>query len=86
MDRQERGQARRKAVMKWAGKHKKQQKPLAPIEPLKKAKGQERQWIWIGEDIPSKDLWNSGKKWITYTKKQIQEAGFRLPKLKKKGE
>ena len=84
MDRQERGQARRKAVMKWTMRHKKQSKPLAPVEEseLRSIPDNHRLWIWIGETIESKGLQTS----LSYSSSYIRQCGFRLPKLKKKGE
>src|SRR3990167_5743891 len=83
MDRQERGQARRVAVIKWATKHKKQQKPSAPVEETEEGKINkgERLWKWIGEAIPTKELFAGH----LYSSSYLRLYGFRLPKLKTKG-
>ena len=83
MDRQERGQARKIAAIKWSMKHKKQQKPVAPVEQCDDRFSEEgkRLWIWKGEDIPSKSIQYA----YMLTSDQIRKAGFRCPKLKKKG-
>lgn len=80
MEQGERGQLRRAAALGHAKKHKAPVKPLAPVAPAEKLKGQTRRWNWIGEDIPSKGL----RKGVQYEAKIIREAGFKLPKLEKK--
>jgi len=80
MDRQERGQARRIAAIRYGMKHKKQQKPLAPVSIKPKEKGYERRWLWEGDDIESKGL----KHFHSYSSTVIRAAGFKLPKLAKK--
>lgn len=77
MDRQERGQARKVAAIKWAMKHKKQSKPLAPVEESSVKRLGKRLWIWLGED-------NGMKKGELYGADVIRGYGFKLPKLKKK--
>lgn len=79
MDRSERGQLRRAAGIRYGMKHKKQQKPLAPVEEVVKQKGVPRSWRWMGEDIESKALYHKH----FYREEYIREQGFRLPKLKK---
>lgn len=81
MDRSERGQARRVAAIRYGMKHKKQQKPLAPVEETteKHYGDKARLWKWNGEEIASKGLLPGD----LYASDQIREAGFRLPKLKK---
>ena len=78
MDRQERGQARRIAAIKWSMKHKKQQKPVAPVSP---SDSKHRVWMWEGEDIPSKGI----RTGCWYQADDIRRWGFKLPKLEKKG-
>jgi hypothetical protein len=82
MDRQERGQARRVAAIKWSMKHKKQQKPIAPVEETNEGKVNkgDRLWLWIGEEIESKNL-VAGH---LYSSGYLRLHGFKLPKLKKK--
>jgi len=84
LDRQERGQARKIATIRYATKHKKQQKPLAPVKEsdLKSIPEGNRLWIWQGEVIESKGLQPS----LSYSSEYIRKCGFRLPKLKKKVE
>lgn len=80
MDRSERGQARRVAAIRYGMKHKKQQKPMAPVEETSEKRGKIRVWIWRGEKIETKNLIPGGY----YDNGYIRERGFRLPKLKKK--
>ena len=81
MDRQERGQARRLAVIRYGMKHKKQQKPTAPVRDKPKMKGYERQWIWEGKSMESKGMIHGQG----YSGTEIRNQGFKLPKLEKKG-
>ena len=80
MDRQERSQVRKLAVIKWRMKKQKAQKPVAPVEETsqKETKDGVRLWIWKGED-------NGLKQGELYTSDDIRRYGFKLPKLKKKG-
>lgn len=82
MDREARGQARMIARIRHATKHKAKVKPLAPVEPTIKIKGQDRCWFWVGETILSKELF----KGYNYTTTFIRSAGFKLPRLSPKKE
>ena len=79
MDRQERSQVRQQARMKYANKHKKQQKPVAPVEETQEKTNWtgERLWKWLGEN-------NGMTNGCIYTGEEIRKHGFKLPKLKKK--
>ena len=79
MEAQERGEARQEKAQWHRQRHAAQRKPEAPVTALPKAKGQERGWVWNGEDIPSKSLYNGH----AYTAVQVRKAGFKLPKLSK---
>src|SRR3990167_915592 len=81
LDREARGQARMIARIQYARKHKAKVKPLAPVVPYSKRKGEEREREWIGETIESKNLY----KGAIYSDRYIRAAGFRLPKLPIKG-
>jgi hypothetical protein len=82
MEQQARGQARLENAIRHH--RKKPPKPLAPIEFShmgQKPDGKfERLWVWLGENIPSKGL----VKTSYYTAKEIRDAGFKLPPIKKK--
>ena len=77
MDRMERGQVRRMAAIRHGMKHKKKEKPVAPVRPLDT---KPRLWIWEGVSSPTLLLQNG----IEYTGEYIRSKGFRLPKLQKK--
>lgn len=81
LEQMERTAARQQARLKYAAKHKAPVKPLAPVQQYdeKLAAGKERLWLWIGEDIPSKQLARD----YYYTSGRIRTAGFKLPKLVK---
>jgi len=78
VDRQE---ARLQKAIEHAMKHKKPPKPIAPVTPYSKRKGEDREWEWIGESIESKNL----LKGAAYSQTYIRKMGFKLPKLKTKG-
>jgi len=65
--------------MRYQQKHKTPKKPEAPVEPQPKLKGIDRDWVWVGESIPSKNLHRDGH----YSGETIRKAGFKLPKLQK---
>jgi hypothetical protein len=52
-------------------------KPLAPVVPEKKAKGQDRRWLWVGETIESAHMVQG----LHYFSNEIRRAGFKLPKI-----
>jgi hypothetical protein len=81
IDQQTRGEARQQARTRHQQKHKTPKKPLAPVEQTEQ-RGEDRirLWKWIGEDIPSKNLWAQG----LVTGEWIRKCGFKLPKLTKK--
>ena len=72
-----RAEARREMAIWHRQKHAAPRKPEAPVLPLGKVKGQERGWIWNGESIGSKSLYNGHE----YAAATIRKAGFKLPKL-----
>ena len=72
-----RAEARRERAIWHRMKHAVVRKPEAPVLPLSKVKGQERGWIWNGESIGSKSLYNGHE----YAAATIRKAGFKLPKL-----
>lgn len=81
MDRQERSMVRKASAIKYAMKHKKPAKPIAPVEQMNGVLDMEtrsRLWRWVGEN-------NGLKKDGLYTAVEIRRYGFKLPKLKKKG-
>lgn len=77
----DRGEARREKAI-WHAMHRAApRQPEAPAAPQPKLKGIDRDWIWTGESIPSKNLHQDGH----YSGAEIRKAGFKLPKLKTKG-
>lgn len=80
IERQERGELRRQARIRHAGKTKAKVKPLAPVADAGKPKGQERQWKWEGESVGEMTM---GSLWTT---SQLRAKGFKLPTVgKRKG-
>ena len=79
LEAQERGEARQAKAQWHRQKHAAQRKPEAPVTALPKVKGQERGWVWNGESMPSKSLYNGQ----VYTATAIRKAGFKLPVLRK---
>jgi len=77
LEQQDRLEQRRLKAIWWAMKHKKAQKPEAPVLALKKVKGVPRQWKWWGEDIISTGMLRDG----VYFAEDIRKAGFKLPKI-----
>ena len=82
MDRESRSQARMIARIQYTKKHKAKVKPLAPVIPYSKRKGEEREREWIGENIESKNLYKGS----VYSDSYIRKQGFKLPKLPPKKE
>ena len=80
MEQKARGKARLIARIKHQQKHKMVKKPEAPVLPLGDEKGEKRVWLWNGESIGSKSLYNG----YEYLGSEIRSAGFKLPKLMKK--
>ena len=84
VDQRDRGEARMRARIRHAAKHRTPAKPLAPVEETDSkiavdfGRRQARLWIWRGEAIPSKGL-VAGE---PYRGDEIRNAGFKLPKLK----
>ena len=78
IDQQERGEARMQARMRYQQKHKTPKKPEAPVE-AGGGKGAQRNWLWVGESIPSKQMFKD----MIYYAADIRAAGFKLPKLQK---
>ena len=78
-----RTEARKEARIRYARKHKAKVKPMAPVEEtnVKDMSTKERWWRWIGENITSQGI----ETLSYYTGKQIRKAGFKLPRLQKKG-
>jgi hypothetical protein len=74
-----RAEARRERAVWHRMKHAVARKPEAPVTAEPKHKGIERDWVWTGESILSKNLHQGGH----YSGAMIRKAGFKLPKLEK---
>ncbi len=77
LEQQERKEQRVAATMRWANRNRTPPKPEAPVLPLGKLKGRDRGWLWNGDSIGSKGLYNGHE----YVASDIRKAGFKLPKL-----
>jgi len=66
----------RQEKARWHAAHRSTpRKPEAPVQAQPKQVGKEREWLWIGDSIPSKKLWTD----TIYTTGVIRVAGFKLP-------
>jgi hypothetical protein len=72
-----RAEARRERAIWHRMKHAAPRKPEAPVTPKPKEKGKSRTWLWVGEGIASKGMYEG----YTYTAEQLRKAGFKLPKI-----
>lgn len=79
LEAQQRGEARREKAIWHAQRHTTPKRPEAPALPLGKVKGKDRGWLWNGESIGSKGLYNGHE----YLASEIRKAGFKLPKIAK---
>ena len=89
LDQAERSETRRLARIRYGAKHKAKVKPLAPVEErgITIINGEKkRMWAWVGEKLPAKltSILMPNASEVIYSSEELREAGFKLPKLKRK--